>query len=286
MFDWKEFERAKEVLSEAGLNHYKESLGQHHLWIRPQDLRRCIEFVRDDLGYLVLVDIIGLDRVEEKSSFRFELVYHLLNMGNHQRLNIHLQFNPQEIIPSIVDFFSHADWLEREQKEMFNLQFDRKLSSLILPLKQENWPLLKDAEIRSWPIEKSSPLPKLRMNPNKSEAPYPEEAYVWKDIDLLSRETGGNFEWQVCFDPVKTVESRVNIGFHHQGFEKLLENKDWLQAMHLVDRINYGASPTYSIIWAKCLEDLFRIKLPERAQAIRIVMLELARIADHLSVLH
>jgi NADH-quinone oxidoreductase subunit C/D len=90
----------------------------------------------------------------------------------------------------------------------------------------------------------------------------------------------------VCFDPIKVVNSRLNIGFHHQGFEKLLESKDWQQVLHLVDKINLGAAPSYSIAWAKNLEDLLRIKIPERAQAIRIMALELARIAEHLTVMH
>lgn len=285
MFDWKEFEKAKQVLREAGDGHYHETLGQHHLSLRPKDLRRWVEFIRDDLGYQVLVDIICIDRQLENRLQDFELVYHFLNMGNHQRLNLHLYFDQLEVIPGIDDFFAHADWLEREQKEMFNLRFDRQQVSLLLPHTQSNWPLLKNAQIKSWPPQTIFNVPVLRMNPNKSEPAYPEESYVWKEMGLLSNETMGNFEWQVCFNPVEVVESKINIGFHHQGFEKLMEKKDWMQVMHLVDRINYGASPTYSIIWAKCLEDLFRIKLPERAQAIRIVMLELARIADHLTVL-
>jgi NADH-quinone oxidoreductase subunit C/D len=78
----------------------------------------------------------------------------------------------------------------------------------------------------------------------------------------------------------------VNIGFAHQGFEKLLETKDWLQVLQLVEKINLGAAPNYGIAWSKTLEDLLRIKIPERAQAIRIVALELARIAEHLTVIH
>jgi NADH:ubiquinone oxidoreductase subunit D len=94
------------------------------------------------------------------------------------------------------------------------------------------------------------------------------------------------FEWMVCYDPIKAVDTKVNIGFHHQGLEKLLEKKDWQQILQLVDKVHLGAAPTYGIAWAKTLEDLLRVKLPERAQAIRIVALELARIAEHLTVMH
>src|SRR5690606_38299203 len=97
--------------------------------------------------------------------------------------------------------------------------------------------------------------------------------------------TLGNFEWQVCFDPQKAINSNLFIGFHHQGLEKLLAKKDVLQILQLVDKVNLSSAPTYSVAWAKMLEDIYCIKIPERAQAMRIVLLELARIADHLTVL-
>ncbi len=287
MFNWKEFEKTKQIFSQAGESIYKEFHGQHHIMIRPKDLIRWIDLLKEDLEYLTLVDIAAVDRKQQllTPSYQFELVYHLLNMGNHQRLNIHLHFNRDEVIPSISSFYPHAEWMEREQAEMLNLRFDRGFKNLLLPDGQKIFPLLKEALIKDWPLSVIEKLPELRKNPNKTEAPYPEESYEWKKFDLFSPQSMGNFEWLVCFDPVKTVRSEVQIGFHHQGFEKFLEGKGWLQVMQLVDKIQLGAAPTYSIAWAKNLEDNLRIKLPERAQAIRIVMLELARLAEHLTVL-
>jgi NADH-quinone oxidoreductase subunit C/D len=89
----------------------------------------------------------------------------------------------------------------------------------------------------------------------------------------------------VCFDPNRVVDSRTKIGFYREGFERLLETKDWNQVLNLVDRLNLGGAPTYAVAWVRVLEDLLRIRLPERAQALRIVGLELARILEHLVVL-
>lgn len=264
MFSWKEFEKSKAILSHLGGNRYREEWGQHHIFIRPTELMDWMEFLREDLGFFTLVDLVAI----ETSAKAHELVYHLLNMGTHQRLNLHLLVNSPEIIPSVEQFFSNADWLEREQAELYAIKFDNKK----LPL------LLKDG------LEEI-PCPQLRYNPNKSEAPYPEERYQWKHFDLFSAETNGDFEWMVCFDPIKVVDSKMRIGFHHQGLEKLFINKDIIQILHLVDKINLSSAPSYSIAWAKTVEEMFRVKIPERAQAIRIVMLELARIADHLTTL-
>jgi NADH-quinone oxidoreductase subunit C/D len=285
MFSWKEFQKTKNILSQD--NSYLDLVGQHHLIIRPINLIKWIELAKEDLGFLTLVDISGVDFTGlSDHGYNFELTYHLLNMGSHQRLNLHVRFDQDEVTPSIVDLFSHADWMEREQQEAFGVRFNRKMGALLLPRNQKNYPLLKNAKISKWPIDPPESLPEINTNPNKSEAPYPEEAFVWKNYDTFSPITSGMFEWMVCYDPVKIVDTKVNIGFHYQGLEKLLEKKDWQQVLQLVDKINLGAAPTYGIAWAKTLEDILRIKLPERAQAIRIVTLELARIAEHLTVMH
>ncbi len=287
MFDWKEFEKNKNILTHAGQEFYREDWGQHHIDLKPKDLLKWIELAKEDLGYLTLVDIAGVDRLEKigKDSCRFELVYHLLNMGTHQRLNLHLHFNSGEIIPTISSFFAHAKWMESEQKEMLGIEFNHELHSVLLPKGQKVFPLRKDSQIGQWPLELPEELPSLRKNPNKSEEPYPEESYIWKKFDILSPLTLGNFESDICFNPQVVVQSDIKIGHHHQGLEKLLEEKDWIQAMQLVDKIHLGAAPTYSLAWTRTLEDILRIKLPERAQAIRIVVLELARIIEHLTVL-
>jgi NADH-quinone oxidoreductase subunit C/D len=283
MFNWKEFEKSKDILSHVGGKRYKAEWGQHHLYVRPNELLDWIEFLKEDLGFFSMSEMAAMDTAGDK--YDFEIVYNLLNMGSHQRLNLHLHVNTGEIIPSIVTSFPHAEWMEREQAEMLNLTFDREEASLILPKGQKNFPLRKDATFTQWPTEKTPAHPELRYNPNKSEAPYPEESYLWKTFDPLSHETLGNFEWQVCFDPLKVVDSKVRIGFHHQGIELLLQNKDIFQILQLADKVNLSSAPNYSVAWAKTIEEMFRIKIPERAQAIRIVMLELARIADHLTVL-
>jgi NADH-quinone oxidoreductase subunit C/D len=281
MFNWKEFEKTKKILSHVGSNRYKDEWGQHHLYVRPNELLDWMEFLKEDLGFFTLSEIVANDRGDNT----FEIVYSFLNMSSHQRLNLHLMVNAGEVIPSISEHFSNADWMEREQNEMINLTFEGEKESLLLPQGQKNFPLSKAFQQKAWPKEVAPKFPSLRYNPNKSEAPYPEESYQWKSFDLHSAVTQGDFEWMVCFDPNKVVDSRLRIGFHHQGLELLLQNKDIFQIIQLVDKINLSSAPNFSIAWAKTIEEMFRIKIPERSQAIRIVMLELARIADHLTVL-
>jgi NADH-quinone oxidoreductase subunit C/D len=281
MFKWKEFDKTKEILSHSAENLYRNELGQHHLYLRPNDLLDWIEFLKDDLDFFTLVDLAASNVNQD----RFEVIYQLLNMGTHQRLNIHIDLNRGEILPSLQHFYLNADWMEREQGEIFGLTFDSKKESLILPDSLSEVLYEADFSFDKFYHDGSSSVPKLRFNPNKSEAPYPEESYKWQKYDLFSSQTQGHFESFICFDPVKIVDLKIKIGFYHQGFEKLLQSKDIFQVLHLVDKINFSSAPSFSIAWAKTIEELFRIKIPERAQAIRIVLLELSRIAHHLTVM-
>jgi NADH-quinone oxidoreductase subunit C/D len=285
MFNWKEFQKTKIVLSQD--HSYMDHVGQHHLTIRPVDLLRWVEVASEDLGFFTLVEIAGVDLTEMvENDYQFELTYHLLNMGSHQRLNIHVRFNEQELIPSITALFSNADWMEREQKELLGVVFDRQIYPLFFSKDEKSFPLRKRPLKTFSLLDVPEVPPRPRINPNKSEQPYAEESYVWKNYGLLSPFSLGLFEWMVCYDPEKVVKSKANIGFYHQGLEKLLETKDLQQALQLADKINLGGAPTYGFAWAKLVEDFFRIKIPERAQAIRIVALEFARIAEHLTVMY
>jgi NADH-quinone oxidoreductase subunit C/D len=281
MFNWKEFEKTKAVLLHSAESQYREDWGQHHLTIRPTELLDWVEFLKDDLGFFTLSEV-GAVELEEGE---FEVLYHLLNMGTHQRLNLHVMVKAKEVIPSVRGFYANADWMEREQEEMLGLTFSLKGKGLLLPDGQKVHPLRLKANPISWPQEKDLEVPALRYNPNKSETPYAEESYRWKHYDLLSPETLGAFECLVCFDPVKVVETQLRIGFHHQAMEKILQERDIVQILHLVDRINPESSLQYAIAWAKTIEEMFRIRIPERTQAVRLILLELIRIADHLTVL-
>lgn len=281
MFNWKEFEKTKAVLLHSAESQYREDWGQHHITLRPTELLEWVEFLKEDLGFFTLSEIGGVDL----GGGAFEILYHLLNMGSHQRLNLHVIVKDTEVVPSVTGFFSNAEWMEREQEEMLGIGFSIKGNGLLLPKGQKVYPLRLNAFESKWPLEADLREPRLRYNPNKSESPYPEESYRWKHYDLLSPETLGTFEWLVCFDPSKVVETQVRIGFHHQALEKILQDRDLVQILHLVDRINPESSLQYAIAWAKTIEDMFRIRIPERAQAVRLILLELIRITDHLTVL-
>ncbi|MFA6916817.1 MAG: NADH-quinone oxidoreductase subunit D [Parachlamydiales bacterium] len=72
------------------------------------------------------------------------------------------------------------------------------------------------------------------------------------------------------------------IGYLHTGVEKECETRSYHQVFTLVDRLDYLSGPAEEEAYASTVEKLMQIEVPERAQTIRLILLELARISSHL----
>lgn len=72
------------------------------------------------------------------------------------------------------------------------------------------------------------------------------------------------------------------IGYLHTGVEKECETRTYYQVFTLVDRLDYLSGPSEEEAFARTVEKLMEIEVPERAQVIRLIFLELSRIASHL----
>ncbi|MDR0746526.1 MAG: NADH dehydrogenase (quinone) subunit D [Helicobacteraceae bacterium] len=78
------------------------------------------------------------------------------------------------------------------------------------------------------------------------------------------------------------VKSSPNIGFLHRGVEKMAENMIYNEFLPTTDRMDYINATSNNYGFALAVETLLGIAAPRRAQAIRLVLLELSRIASHL----
>ena len=94
--------------------------------------------------------------------------------------------------------------------------------------------------------------------------------------------THGIFQNILQMDGERIVSGVPTIGYIHRAFEKLAERKPFYQITTLTDRMNYCSSPINNLGWHMTVEKLLGVTVPKRAQYIRVIMMELARIADHL----
>jgi NADH-quinone oxidoreductase subunit D len=78
------------------------------------------------------------------------------------------------------------------------------------------------------------------------------------------------------------VKADVQIGFLHRGFEKSCERGTWTQVFPYVDRCNYSSPMLNNVGYALAVEKLCGLQVPDRCQYYRVILGELARMADHL----
>jgi len=94
--------------------------------------------------------------------------------------------------------------------------------------------------------------------------------------------THGIFQNILQMDGEKIVSAVSTIGYIHRAYEKITENRPFYQITPLTDRMNYCSSPINNMGYHMTVEKLLGITVPKRAQYIRVIMMELARISDHL----
>lgn len=83
-------------------------------------------------------------------------------------------------------------------------------------------------------------------------------------------------------DGERIVSTEQTIGYIHRAFEKIAERRPLYQITPLTDRLNYCSSPLNNMGWHMTCEKLLGVQTPKRVDYLRIIVMELARISDHL----
>ena len=87
----------------------------------------------------------------------------------------------------------------------------------------------------------------------------------------------------VCQLDGETIEKcLLDVGYLHRGIEKLAEVKTYQEFMPYTDRMDYMSPYSNNVAWCLAVEKLAGIEVPERAQWLRTIGCELARISAHL----
>ncbi len=94
--------------------------------------------------------------------------------------------------------------------------------------------------------------------------------------------THGVFQNIMELDGERIVSTEASVGFIHRAFEKIAERRPLYQITPLTDRLNYCSSPINNMGWHLTCEKLLDVKTPKRVDYLRIIIMELARISDHL----
>jgi NADH-quinone oxidoreductase subunit D len=107
-------------------------------------------------------------------------------------------------------------------------------------------------------------------------------AEMWINMGPQHPMTHGLWNLRVKVDGETIVDAEPEVGYLHRGIEKLCEARTYPQIIPIADRLCYGSSLTWSHLYCLTVEDLMGVEVPERAEYIRVMAIEMQRIASHL----
>lgn len=109
-----------------------------------------------------------------------------------------------------------------------------------------------------------------------------EKHYSTLNLGPTHPATHGIFQNILMMNGETIVGAEQTIGYIHRAFEKIAERRPYYQITTLTDRLNYCSSPINNIGWHLAVEKLLGVEVNKRVDYMRIIVMELARIADHI----
>ena len=248
---------------------------------------------------------------------RFQVVYHFLSHSANARLRLSVMLKEDDaVLPSLTSVYSGTNFYEREVYDLMGVRFKGHpfLQRILLPDNQVGHPHRKDFPLGYEPVEFTHNIDQIEARkPKNIPPPRPHEAIFEIDGGTTEVPIGGGLTATVNerFDDSSTETMLINMGPHHPsthgvlrvglhtagekiigampdvgylhtGIEKNMEYKTYTKAIALTDRMDYLSPLSNNLGFCLAVERLMQVDVPERAQILRVLLAEIARIASHL----
>ncbi len=288
--------RSTDELEQALRERFGESVGERcarhemaEFAVAGEAVREVCQWLRDRQGLNHLVLLGGVDRLTH-----LDVVYVLDAMpepGPLGRVMLRVRLDrDQPRVPSVAGVWQVADWHERECYDLLGVVFEGHPDPrrILLPDCWEGHPLRKD-----YRYDSNVMVDKILETELGSDEDTGGERLRGEHGGLVTEEiainmgpqhpsTHGVLRLRLQLDGEYVRACDPDIGFLHRSFEKLAELKTYVNGIPLTDRWDYLDAMGNNMIHCLVTEKLLDLEVPERAQWIRMLVLELNRIASHL----
>lgn len=263
----------------TSLDHLKSGMDVDVL-VTPQILLTLATLLKNE--HFALEAMVGVDRQPE-----FEVLYLFAKTSSGPRVKLRLRTDRETAtMPTLCGVYGGADWYEREISDMFGVEFTGHphLRPLLLPHFTDFHPLRKD--FHGAPIvipEDTVEIPvidvqdALKLGQKESR-----RSDFYLNMGPQHPSTHGVLRILLHVEGERVLGGRCHLGYSHRGTEKLAEKKQYVQFLPYTDRMDYLSPLNYNWGYAKLLEQATGIESTPRAEAIRVAMAELGRVASHL----
>ncbi len=291
------------------------------LKVAPQDIVAVMRCLRDtsDLNFDYLANLTSVDWPDRIEVIYH--VTSMAKAGSPLTVRVDAdRQNP--VVPSVVPVYRGADFQEREVYDMMGVRFTGhpNMRRILMWEGFEGYPLRKDYH-EPYYEEEHKPFGTRwdqghhviaeDRNPWHDNVKYPQnfDAVNYKvprdqirsvgeipstvselhtdkivvNIGPQHPSTHGVLRVRATLDGETIVAVEPVLGYLHRNHEKIGERNTYIQNMPFTDRLDYLTSMANNLAYAITVEKLMNLKVPERAEYIRVIMAELTRLISHLA---
>jgi NADH-quinone oxidoreductase subunit C/D len=258
----------------------------------PGSFVEAARFLRDDpsTAYDLLLDLVAVDRLklDGPAAFRGDERFQLNALLYSTKRNEHLRLRvavpaADPRLPTLTGVWPASNWFEREAWDLMGVRFDGhpNLARLLTHNGFVGHALRKDYEAgQRWICTEEDVL----QTALAAKTDEPEDVFETMTVNFGPSHpaTHGTLRIVLRVDGERIVAAEGECGYLHRCFEKMSETHTYTQVIPYTDRLNYCSPMINGNGYARAVEQMLGIEIPQRAKAVRTVLSEFSRIMDHM----
>ncbi|MEF8831528.1 MAG: NADH-quinone oxidoreductase subunit D [Halobacteriales archaeon] len=273
-----DYDELADLLGEKVLDR-EQHVNAEGFVIRPDEVQDVLFDLRDEAGFDHLSSVTAQEYED-----RFESIYHLKKYDDPtQELSVVAPASKDDpVVQSADPVFRTADWHEREAYDLVGIEYEGHpdLRRILLPETWQGHPLSLDYD------QNKPQIVTLREHEDPLAESYrdAESDTMMINIGPHHPATHGVLHLETVLDGEQVVDVEPDIGYLHRSEEQMAQNGTYRhQIMPYPDRWDYvSAGLLNEWAYARAIESMADVEVPDYAQVIRTMGAELCRIASHL----